>query len=213
MKHFVIYLVVTFTIPVVHAQDTILLRTGDTIMAKVLEIDIEKIKYNKIDHFQGPVYYIDKNAVFQISYESGHIDTFEIVERELPQAKGDLSDLLITDKNHRYSIKYRGIGLMELRKLVYETEDPQIIKLFNQSVQRQVVAYVVGWGTIPVAYVSVFLGILGGGTEIMAAGGVLSALMLSNNIFLLITYKKKRSEAVRRYNEFITLQHKYGDSL
>lgn len=51
--------------------DLIVLKNGDEIEAKVVEITTNKIKYNKCDNLNGPIYSLDKSQVFVIKYVNG----------------------------------------------------------------------------------------------------------------------------------------------
>ena len=59
-----------------HAQDVIMLRVGDDIQAKVLEINPNEIKYKKFDNLEGPVYSILKADVLMIRFENGTKEVF-----------------------------------------------------------------------------------------------------------------------------------------
>ena len=59
--------------------DNIILRNGDEISAKVLEVTIDVIKYRKCDNPDGPIYSILKSDVFMIKYANG---TKDIISKE-----------------------------------------------------------------------------------------------------------------------------------
>lgn len=58
------------------AQDNIILKTGEEVKSKVLEITTTEIKYKKFDNQDGPAYTILKSDVFLIKYENGSKDIF-----------------------------------------------------------------------------------------------------------------------------------------
>lgn len=60
-----------------HAQDVIVKKDGNTILAKVLEVNQVDIKYKKFSNLQGPIYTINKTEIMVINYESGDKDAFE----------------------------------------------------------------------------------------------------------------------------------------
>lgn len=53
------------------AQDRIVLKNGNTLEAKVQEIQVSEIKYKRFDNLNGPVYSLLKSDVFLIMYENG----------------------------------------------------------------------------------------------------------------------------------------------
>ena len=59
-----------------HAQDVIVLASGDSVLSKVEEINQTEIKYRKFSNPNGPLYVIDKSTVASITYENGDSDTF-----------------------------------------------------------------------------------------------------------------------------------------
>ena len=58
------------------AQDTLIMKNGDEIPAKVLEISPTEIVYKKYDNLEGPVIVVYKSTVFMIKYQNGTKDVF-----------------------------------------------------------------------------------------------------------------------------------------
>jgi hypothetical protein len=69
----------------VFCQDLILLKTGDEIKSKVIEIGPALIKYKKFENLTGPDYSIEKINVFMIKYENGSKDVFSQETASKPQ--------------------------------------------------------------------------------------------------------------------------------
>ena len=72
---------ITFTLLVLFAmqltgQDFIILKNGDEIKAKVLEINDNSIDYKRFTNVNGPTYHLNKSEIFMIKYESGDKDVF-----------------------------------------------------------------------------------------------------------------------------------------
>lgn len=59
-----------------YAQDTIRLRSGETIPAQVQEIGISEIRYKQWSNLQGPTYVQPKSNVLSITYKNGTRDNF-----------------------------------------------------------------------------------------------------------------------------------------
>ena len=78
MKSFCIFALVFFSLGVfsVSAQDLIVLRDGNIIEAKVLEISASEIRYKRYNHLDGPTIVITAANVLSIRYENG---TTEII--------------------------------------------------------------------------------------------------------------------------------------
>ena len=60
----------------VFSQDVIVKKDGSSILAKVLEVDTEILKYKKWKNLNGPIYSIKKADLFAVNYENGEKDTF-----------------------------------------------------------------------------------------------------------------------------------------
>ena len=58
-------------------QDNIILNDGKEIVAKIIEININDIKYKKFNNLNGPLYTLHIHDVFMIKYENGEKDVFE----------------------------------------------------------------------------------------------------------------------------------------
>jgi len=62
----------------INAQDVIVKKDGSTILSKVLEVNVEDVKYKRHSNPDGPTYTILKAEIMSINYENGEKDTFEI---------------------------------------------------------------------------------------------------------------------------------------
>ena len=58
------------------SQDIILLKNGDSIKSKIMEIGQTEIKYKKFDNQDGPLYVKAKSDISQIFYENGTKEVF-----------------------------------------------------------------------------------------------------------------------------------------
>jgi hypothetical protein len=63
-------------------QDTIVIRNGDEIRAKVEEVQVTEIKYRKYENLTGPLYSIKKSEIFMVKYENGSKDVFDNQQTE-----------------------------------------------------------------------------------------------------------------------------------
>ncbi|HWK07804.1 MAG TPA: hypothetical protein VNS58_29430 [Puia sp.] len=63
------------------AQDTITLKDGSEIKAKVTEVNSSEVKYKKWNNLDGPVFVIDKTTVFMIKYQNGGKDVINPIQQ------------------------------------------------------------------------------------------------------------------------------------
>jgi hypothetical protein len=79
---FTILLLIT-GIAKIFSQDTLIMKSGKIIPAKVLEIAPTEIKYNRFDYLNGPVIVLLKTDLSEIIYENGkRVSILEEVKRE-----------------------------------------------------------------------------------------------------------------------------------
>jgi hypothetical protein len=69
---------------ITYAQDTITLRNGDQIAAKVLEVGRDELRYRKSANPDGPVYTAPVRDVLLINYANGTKDVFDAGRSPLP---------------------------------------------------------------------------------------------------------------------------------
>jgi len=87
------------------SQDLIILKNGDEIQSKVMEVLPDIIKYKKWGNQDGPVYSSNKADVFMIKYQNGTKDVFNTTQTPVPsESNGNLSrgtaEKLIKEKLH-----------------------------------------------------------------------------------------------------------------
>ncbi|MBC7861847.1 MAG: hypothetical protein IAF38_02660 [Bacteroidia bacterium] len=58
------------------AQDTIYMKNGDKLNAKILEVGVYEIKYKKTQNIDGPTYTSLKNEVALIEYKNGFKEVY-----------------------------------------------------------------------------------------------------------------------------------------
>jgi len=68
--------------------DEILLRSGEKIKAKVVEVSDKEIKYKRCDNLEGPVIVLEKTSVAGITYLNGVKETFSDSGAKKPGLRG-----------------------------------------------------------------------------------------------------------------------------
>ena len=72
----------------VNAQDMIILKDGNVIEAKVLEISPTEIRYKRFDHLEGPTIIIMAADVLSIRYENGRVEVINSSPRPATTTPG-----------------------------------------------------------------------------------------------------------------------------
>lgn len=169
MKQIIAFFILFLCIQI-NAQDTLLFRDDSKIAAKVFEINIETIKYKKIDNLEGPDFIINKSDIKKIIFANGVIDTFSIAEKsvEMPNNNSYVTSKYskIEYKNNHYyfvdqpqNIKPRAIGISKIKKTTtaFANENSLAdlklsIKGVRKAQQTQIVCGSVGAGCIAASY-------------------------------------------------------------
>ncbi|MEO6667876.1 MAG: RICIN domain-containing protein [Ferruginibacter sp.] len=74
---FIIITTFIFLPIILKAQDILMLKNGDEIKIKTLEITETNVKYKKWNNLDGPIYSQDKKNIVKIVYENGSIEEFK----------------------------------------------------------------------------------------------------------------------------------------
>lgn len=85
----------------VKSQDTLYLKNGNFIAAKVIEIGTQEIKYKKVQNPDGPMYVINKADVAMIEYASGYKDIFGQEQGDIASNKGNKTNPPVVERGNR----------------------------------------------------------------------------------------------------------------
>lgn len=115
MKKLLLFLIAVFATISSFSQDIVILKTGEEIKSKVIEITTDLVKYKKWENQKGPIYSSNKSEVFMIKYENGTKDVFkdasasQVSPSNRPNPSGNS---IIKDKftGVWYHIKFDGIN-------------------------------------------------------------------------------------------------------
>jgi hypothetical protein len=99
--------------------DKILLRSGDEISGKVLEIGTSEVKYKRCDNLEGPTISVYKKDVFMITYSNGIKDVFK-EEVAVPEraSSNELSEQELRRKKS-FSITSMILGILATLSLIF----------------------------------------------------------------------------------------------
>ncbi len=79
MKTIYLFDILLFVAGSLYSQDTIKTGGGETILAKVIEVSQNEVRYKKFSNPSGPEYVANKSDISSIHYLNGEVDTFPIV--------------------------------------------------------------------------------------------------------------------------------------
>lgn len=78
MKKVLVLTILSIAAMNVAAQDVVVKKDGSTILAKVLEVNQDNIRYKKFSNPDGPTYTIGLSDVMAVNYENGEKETFDV---------------------------------------------------------------------------------------------------------------------------------------
>lgn len=89
MKKIILFFFATIVALQAYSQDVIVKTDGSTILAKVLEVNSNDIKYKKHSNPKGPTYTVNKSEVMSINYQNGDKDIFNAITSDSTPAKAN----------------------------------------------------------------------------------------------------------------------------
>lgn len=104
----------------IKAQDSLFFTNKNSVVAKVLEIGVDEIKYKRFDNIEGPLYIVSRNEVSFIKYTNGKTDS--VYKPKNTSLNYQTSAL---DNNYKSKI------LVAKNRLVYNGRNISEYKLFS----------------------------------------------------------------------------------
>ena len=81
MKNILLFILFICSSNIIKAQDTLSMRSGETILVKVIEVGTTEVKYKKLDNVNGPVFSMLKSDLLIIKYENGTKEDFSSIKK------------------------------------------------------------------------------------------------------------------------------------
>lgn len=220
MKHSLFLVFLIICINLTYAQDTIVKRSGDTIIAKILEINPTEVKYKKVSYLDGPTYVEQKSFIQLIIYKGGRKEYFEQVVSQPKQPATPATDNLDyygdnsngTNKigmwsNERFRQKNTRLTERQAQDIFIQTKEKKLMELAVNARDARKMQYI-GFAAIPLGMAGLVL-IQGVGSSsnsdafliggVVCIGAAVACPIISGQ------YKKKRkaynTAAVKLYNQ------------
>ncbi len=214
-----LFIVMSLLLPLSHfAQDTIIKRTAEQVLGKVLEISPTEVKYKKFNLPDGPTYIDKKSDIRMIIYSNGTKELFEAEtpKKTVPDPENDYYSAAapkqdkIVDLKTRYHYQNRNISQAKMQKILLATNDKEIKGLIMQSRDSKKFQ-LIGFASIPLGLTALYcLGAAGNpantgnsGSYLLASGLCVAATVACPIIGGIQKRKKVRynSRAIEIYNQ------------
>ena len=106
MKYILLFILFICSSNIIKAQDTLYMRTSESILVKVIEVGTTEVKYKKLDNLNGPIFSILKSDLLIIKYENGIKDDFSSIKKIEEKVVG-FENLFIQGQNDAI-LNYQG---------------------------------------------------------------------------------------------------------
>jgi hypothetical protein len=116
--YLIAFLLMSLTLGTLFGQDIIVLKNGNEIKSKVLEINDKEVKYKKFDNLEGPTISIFKSEIFMIKYQNG---TKDVLNNDNPSSavNENLPAKKFTDpKPNRVGLYLNPLGFIQFGPMI-----------------------------------------------------------------------------------------------
>ena len=151
---FVFIAVFCFSQTTAMGQDTIIKRNKEKIICKVIEINLNELKYHRLDLPNGPIYVLPKELLNAVVYANGVKEDFSTFEKPKDLPLIGSSDLSIQPANGLYFYKGHVISELEMLDIAWAQKDKKINLFVNKTEHERVVKKLFFLGGVTLATVS-----------------------------------------------------------
>ena len=155
---------------VVMAQDTIVKRNDEKIVAKILEVNPADVKYKRFDYPDGPVFTSAKWELKYIIYGNGVKESFENFPTPPPVTANtiNLNDLLIQPTRNNYYYRNQKIAEQDMLDLAWKTKDKKVCLMVKKTEEQKITknVFMIGGIVLGSAGVLTFTGIVSAYTNV-----------------------------------------------
>lgn len=207
-----VFVMLTSFVSTGNAQDTLLMKNGQKIGSKILEISPSEVKYKKSDNPDGPTYIANAYDISVIKYKNGTMDTIRAQASSSPNvytnsAKPTPADPFPPIRQAGPFFKYQGqlIKAREMYSILERTNDNEI-KMEIKKAKNTKLLKLVGFLAIPAGIAGAIGGLMAGvgvddGAYVGIGCGAVAVLSIATNITASSLHKKHNRNAMRLYNE------------
>jgi len=136
MKKHLLFALLLFVSLAAKAQDTIIKRNGDKLVVKLIEVNVNDVKYKLLDYLEGPMFTISKQDIKEIGYANGKKESFEsYVPPSVTHQEYVPQDLTIQTSGKYFYYKDKKIRERDMLAVTQKLNDKKI-NLMVKTVER-----------------------------------------------------------------------------
>ena len=151
---FVFMVTICFSQTALMGQDTIIKRNNEKIIGKVIEINLNELKYQRVDLPNGPIYILPKEMMNAVVYANGVKEDFSTFEKRKELPLMSQPDLSIQPANGLFLYKGHLISEMDMLDIAWAQKDKKINLFVNRTEHERVVKKLFFLGGVTLATVS-----------------------------------------------------------
>ena len=205
------------------SQDTITKRNGERIIAKIIEISLDEVKYKKFDYQDGPTYVNSKSDIDMIQFSTGIKEYFGRGEQSATTTFNNKPAVIINGRpfinndkispfgHTRWSFENKLYFEKPLVEILYQTNDAEIKNLIIKAKHKKKQQYW-GFAIFPLAGAAIAFGSgstdsrFNGSVQNIFAGtaAVVAAAGVGAFVFDIVVSQQRRSyvdKAIGIYNQ------------
>ena len=132
-----------FTVFAARAQDTLIRRSGDTLVVRLTEVNPYDVRYTMLNYADGPVFNIFKEDLKEIHYGNGYRESFASYVPPYRAGKTD-AELAIYMSGKRFYYKERKISEADMLGIVGRLGDQRLNRIIHKTDQIKLFQNVAG---------------------------------------------------------------------
>lgn len=207
------------------AQDTIVTKNNEVIVAAISEVSATAIRYKKFDMPGGPDFIVDKSTLKKITYKNGTIENIDQPQQQPAQqplpgmAKQSSKTSYIVPgakfvkEGKQYTYNGNIVGEGRMYKIMYQTKDEELKAIAKKAKKAKGLQFI-GFGAILAATYPIDVIIAsktspdfneaytkGERIGIITAGTVATVGLAATGLVFVVRHKTMKAKAVKLYNE------------
>ena len=207
-----------FCVSTLKSQDTLFMKNGAQIPAKILEVTPTEVKYKKTDNPDGPTFITHGSDISSIKYKNGSVDNINVAPPEVAADKTPIKTAesrpadphpAITPFGPVFKYNGRHVNAKEAQRIMIDVNDTQINDHIKKAKVSKGLGFI-GFVAIPtfafgVGYSLYTLVSTGGNANADYAPGIASGAVAVACLGTAITFNVRKKHnmkaAIKIYNE------------
>jgi hypothetical protein len=124
--------------PIIRAQDTIVKRSAEKVIAKIIEVNENDIKYKRFDYQEGPTFSIVKWELKYVVYGNGIKESFENYSAPVNKVNASSVDISFQPAGRFYYYKTEKLPEQNMLDIAWKLQDKKINLFIKKTENNKV---------------------------------------------------------------------------